>query len=89
MSHHQSRAGHKSKQKVPKGSGRGESAKSIEGLEASDLPDARGSVESDYGKEAGRDVPQHHGGPVSGEDTGIRGDAAVRRAARHGPRGRD
>ena len=38
--------------------------RSIEGVEASDLPDERGSVETDYGKEAGRDLPQHDARPA-------------------------
>ena len=59
--------------------------RSIEGVEASDLPDERGSVETDYGKEAGRDLPQHTGGTIGG-DSGIRGDAAERRADKFGGR---
>jgi hypothetical protein len=67
-----------------------ERAKSVEGVEASDLPEGgRGPVETDYGHESKRDVPQHHGGPVSGEDTGIRGDAAVRDADHLGGRKRN
>ena len=59
--------------------------KSIEGVEASDLPDERGSVETDYGKEAGRDLPEHTGGTIGGE-SGLRGDAAERRADKFGGR---
>jgi hypothetical protein len=60
-------------------------SRSIEGVEASDLPDERGSVETDYGKEAGRDLPQHTGGTIGG-DSGLRGDAAVRRGDKFGGR---
>jgi len=60
-------------------------SRSIEGVEASDLPDERGSVETDYGKEAGRDLPQHTGGTIGG-DSGLRGDAAERRADKFGGR---
>jgi len=60
--------------------------RSIEGVEASDLPDeGRGPVETDFGKEAGRDLPQHTGGEIGG-DSGLRGDAAERRAAKFGGR---
>ncbi len=59
--------------------------RSIEGVEASDLPDERGSVETDYGKEAGRDLPQHTGGEIGG-NSGLRGDAAERRADKFGGR---
>ena len=67
-----------------------ERAKSIDAVEASDLPDGgRGPVEMDYGHESKRHMPQHHGGPMSGEDTGIRGDAAVRDADQFGGRKRN
>ena len=59
--------------------------RSIEGVEASDLPDERGSVETDYGKEAGRDLPQNTGGEIGG-DSGLRGNAAERRADKFGGR---
>ena len=68
----------------PKGA-RDVGPRSIEGVEASDLPDERGSVETDYGKEAGRDLPQHTGGTIGGE-SGLRGDAAERRADKFGGR---
>lgn len=84
---HQGKFKNKSKQKVAATTSRDERTKSIGSLEASDLPDkGKGPVETDYGHESQRDVPQHHGGPLSGEDTGLRGDAAIRRAARYGAR---
>ena len=46
--------------------------KSIQGVEASDLPDkGRGSVNTNYGKEAGRKPPHRTGGTVGG-DVGMR-----------------
>jgi len=44
-----------------------------EGVEASDLPDrGRGPVETDFGKEAARNLPQQTGGTIGGE-IGMRG----------------
>lgn len=46
---------------------------SKEGVEASDLPDGgRGPVETDFGKEAARNLPQQTGGTTGGQ-TGMRG----------------
>lgn len=61
---------------------------SLEGAEASELPDkGRGSVETDYGKEAGRKTPEHSGGPIGG-DAGIRGMPDAAEADDHGYRGK-
>jgi hypothetical protein len=44
-----------------------------DGVEASDLPDrGRGPVETNFGKEAARDLPQQTGGTIGGE-IGMRG----------------
>lgn len=44
----------------------------IDGVEASDLPDGgRGPVETDFGKEAARNLPEQVGGEVGG-DSGLR-----------------
>lgn len=44
-----------------------------DGVEASDLPDGgRGPVETDFGKEAARHLPQQTGGAIGG-DVGVRG----------------
>jgi hypothetical protein len=58
---------------------------SIEGVEASDLPDGgRGPVETDFGKEAARDLPEQVGG-VIGEESGLRSrPEAVQSDARGG-----
>jgi hypothetical protein len=59
---------------------------SIEGVEASDLPDkGKGSVETDFGKEAGRHLPEATGGTIGG-DSGMHGDAGMRDADREGGR---
>ena len=58
----------------------------IEGVEASDLPGkGRGSVETDYGKEARRKTPDHTGG-VTGGDTGMRAMPDSAEADDHGHR---
>jgi hypothetical protein len=60
--------------------------RSIEGVEASDLPDkGRGPVESDFGKEAARHMPHQTGGTIGG-DSGMHGDAAERDADKYGGR---
>lgn len=58
---------------------------SIEGVEASDLPDkGRGPVETDPDHEAARNLPQNTG-TISGE-VGIRGTPDIADAAQHGGR---
>ena len=60
---------------------------SIEGVEASDLPGGgRGSVETDFGKEAARNVPQRTGGVIGGE-VGLRGTPDAAAADEDGGRG--
>ena len=57
---------------------------SIEGVEASDLPDkGRGSESTNISKEAGRKLPQQTGEWESG-DTGLRGDPDIADAEEHG-----
>jgi hypothetical protein len=55
---------------------------SIEGVEASDFPDSRGSVETDVGKEAKRTLPQESG-TIEGEG-GLRASLDASDAKRHG-----
>ncbi len=66
---------------------------SIEGVEASDLPDqGRGSVNTDPGHELARTSPHKTGGPIgdaNGGDVGIRGTPDVAEADQHGNRGRN
>lgn len=58
--------------------------RSIEGVEASDLPDeGRGDVFTEPSKEAGRKLPQQTGQWGEG-DTGLRGDPDVADAKEHG-----
>ncbi|HSU67906.1 MAG TPA: hypothetical protein VLJ39_13605 [Tepidisphaeraceae bacterium] len=60
---------------------------SIEGVEASDLPDkGRGDVFTNPSKEAGRKLPQQTGQYGDGADTGLRGDPDVADAQEHGGR---
>jgi hypothetical protein len=63
---------------------------SIEGLEASELPDkGRGDVFTDAGKEGKRNLPQNTGetiGPGASHQTGLRGDPDVADAAKSGGR---
>lgn len=57
---------------------------SIEGVEASDLPDkGRGPLSTNIGKEAGRKLPPQTGEWETG-DTGLRGDPDVADAEEHG-----
>ncbi|HEY2588630.1 MAG TPA: hypothetical protein VGI81_23005 [Tepidisphaeraceae bacterium] len=57
---------------------------SIEGVEASDLPDkGRGDVFTDPSKEAGRRLPSQTGQWGEG-DTGLRGDPDIADADEHG-----
>ncbi|MGE5611720.1 MAG: hypothetical protein ACM359_20910 [Bacillota bacterium] len=56
---------------------------SIQGVEASDLPDERGSIETDAGKELRRALPQSTGG-VTGGDAGMRGERPMIDADAHG-----
>ena len=59
----------------------------IDGVEAGDLPGGgRGSVETDFGKEAARNVPQRTGGVIGGE-VGIRGTPDAAAADEDGGRG--
>ncbi|HXE55305.1 MAG TPA: hypothetical protein VN541_19935 [Tepidisphaeraceae bacterium] len=59
---------------------------SIEGVEASDLPDkGRGDVFTNPSKEAGRKLPQQTGQWGSG-DTGLRGDPDIADSGEHGHR---
>ena len=59
--------------------------RSIEGVEASDLPDkGRGSVDENVGKALKRKTPDHTGG-----DVGMRAMSSSADAADHGPRGRN
>lgn len=59
---------------------------SIEGVEASDLPDkGRGDVFTNPSKEAGRKLPSKTG-QWDGGDTGLRGDPDIADAAEHGHR---
>ena len=62
--------------------------RSIEGVEASDLPDSgRGPVETSPGKELRRKLPQTTGGEIgSATDVGIRGEPDVADAEGHGHR---
>ena len=60
--------------------------RSIEGVEASDLPDkGRGPIDTNLSKEAGRKLPQQTGQWESG-DTGLRGDPDIADASDHGHR---
>jgi hypothetical protein len=57
---------------------------SIEGVEASDLPDkGRGDVFTDPSREAGRRLPQQTGEWGSGE-TGLAGDPEIADSRQHG-----
>lgn len=62
--------------------------RSIEGVEASDLPDkGRGTVNTNFGKEAARNVPHHTGetvGPDATHQTGLRGTPDLSDADQHG-----
>jgi hypothetical protein len=62
--------------------------RSIEGVEASDLPDkGRGTVNTNFGKEAARNVPHHTGetvGPDALHQTGLRGTPDLSDADQHG-----
>jgi hypothetical protein len=60
--------------------------RSIEGVEASDLPDkGRGDLSTNPSKEAGRKLPQQTGQWDEG-DTGLRADPEVADAGEHGHR---
>jgi hypothetical protein len=62
---------------------------SLAGLEASELPDGgRGPVETDYGKEAARNLPQNIGGVIGGE-VGERGHPELVKADARGGRKRN
>jgi hypothetical protein len=58
---------------------------SIQGLEASELPDERGSVDTDPRRIAARKLPGQTGESQTGE-VGIRGEPEVADAADHGGR---
>jgi hypothetical protein len=58
---------------------------SIEGVEASDLPDdGRGDVFTNISKEAGRKLPPQTGQWGDAGDTGLRGDPDIADAKQHG-----
>jgi len=62
---------------------------SIQGVEASDLPDGgRGPVETNIGKALSRKTPDHTGGTIGG-DVGIRALPDSAEASDHGPRGKN
>ena len=66
--------------------------RSIEGVEASDLPDkGRGSVDENIGKTLRRKTPDRTGGTPqeTGGDVGIRAHPDVADANDHGPRGKN
>src|SRR5260221_2459906 len=58
---------------------------SVQGLEASELPDERGSVDTDPRREAARKVPTHTGGTTGG-DAGMRAMPGSADADDHGGR---
>lgn len=58
---------------------------SIQGVEASDLPDERGSVETDPGKELKRALPQSTGA-IPGGEVGLRGEKPLIDSDTHGGR---
>lgn len=60
--------------------------RSIEGVEASDLPDARGPVETNLGKELRRKLPQNTGAINPATDVGLRGEPDIADAEEHGHR---
>ena len=66
--------------------------RSIEGVEASDLPDkGRGSVDQDPGKAMARKTPRRTGGTTqeTGGDVGARATPGSADAKDHGPRKRN
>ena len=61
--------------------------RSIDGVEASDLPDdGRGNVETNPGKELRRKLPQSTGAIAPRDDVGMRGQPAAANAKDHGGR---
>ena len=63
--------------------------RSIDGVEASDLPDeGRGPVETNPGKELRRKLPQSTGAIAPGEDVGLRAEPDIADAEDHGHRKR-
>jgi hypothetical protein len=64
----------------------GEGPRDIGGAAASELPDGgRGSVDTDFGKEAARKLPGQTGGLGSDtDDVGLAGTPEVSEARRHG-----
>ena len=64
----------------------GEGPTDIAGAEASELPDkGRGSVNTDFGKEAARKLPVQTGGlGRDTDDVGLAGEPEVADARRHG-----
>lgn len=59
------------------------------GLEASELPDkGRGPIETDFGKEVSRQLPQDHGGEL-GAEGGLRADRAFGGHRAKGVRGKN
>ena len=64
--------------------------RSIDGVEASDLPDeGRGPVETNPGKELRRKLPQTTGAIAPGDDVGIRAEPDIADAEDHGHRRRN
>ena len=66
--------------------------RSIDGVEASDLPDkGRGTVDENIGKALGRKTADHTGGTPQelGGDVGLRANPDAAEAADHGPRGKN
>ena len=62
---------------------------SLAGLEASELPDGgRGPVETNYGKEAARNLPQNVGGEIGGQ-AGFRAHPDLVKADARGGRKRN
>jgi hypothetical protein len=63
---------------------------SIEGVEASDLPDkGKGPVETNFGKELRRDLPEHTGEVIGEDDSGLRGQPDLRDTDARGNRGKN
>jgi hypothetical protein len=58
---------------------------SVQGLEASELPDERGSVDTDPRRIAARKLPGQTGESQTGE-VGLRGTPEIAEAANHGGR---
>ena len=84
---------HRSKKAIPRPDGGttdqvGEGPRDIDGAAASELPDhGRGTVDTDFGKQAARKLPSQTGGLAGdGEDVGITATPDIAEARRHGGR---